>query len=89
MTPLTQTELLNLIDQAAAEGWTELDLSGKGLTELPQEIGKLTQLKTLILGKAEKEFQIVQGKIIPKLVTNRLQRLPDNLVALEHLGKRK
>jgi len=35
---MTQEKLLSLIDQAAAEGWTELDLSGKGLTELPGAI---------------------------------------------------
>jgi hypothetical protein len=33
--------LLRLIDQAADEGWKELDLAGMGLTELPEEIGKL------------------------------------------------
>ena len=48
---MTQDELLQLIDQAAAEGWTELDLSGQELTELPPEIGKLTQLEVLILAK--------------------------------------
>ncbi|MDA0268119.1 MAG: hypothetical protein O3A14_14470 [Cyanobacteria bacterium] len=41
---MTQEELLRLIDQAAEEGWTELDLAGQNLTELPPEIGKLTQL---------------------------------------------
>jgi internalin A len=51
--PTTQQELLRLIDQAADEGWEELDLSGMGLTELPTEIGKCQQLKTLILGKVE------------------------------------
>jgi hypothetical protein len=39
---MPQAELLQLLDQAAAEGWTELDLSGQGLTELSPEIGKLT-----------------------------------------------
>lgn len=52
---MTQEELLVLIDRAAAEGWTELDLAGLGLTELPGEIGKLTQLETLILGKWDEE----------------------------------
>jgi len=28
---MTQDELLQLIDQAAAEGWTELDLAGKAI----------------------------------------------------------
>ncbi|NJO50334.1 MAG: GTP-binding protein, partial [Leptolyngbyaceae cyanobacterium RM2_2_4] len=46
---MTQEELLALIDQAAAEGWTELDLSGQGLTELPGAIIQLTHLKKLDL----------------------------------------
>jgi hypothetical protein len=29
--PITHDELLKLIDQAAAEGWEELDLSGEEL----------------------------------------------------------
>ena len=52
---MSKDELLALIDQAAAEGWTELDLSGQGLSELPEEIGKLAQLETLILGKYDDE----------------------------------
>jgi len=46
---MTQEELLSLIDQAAAEGWTELDLSGQGLTELPMGIKRLTNLVTIHL----------------------------------------
>lgn len=37
---MTRDELLALIDQAEREEWTELDLSNKGLTELPPEIGR-------------------------------------------------
>jgi internalin A len=48
---MEREELLRLIDKAADEQWTELDLAGMELTELPPEIGKLTQLETLILGK--------------------------------------
>jgi len=48
---MTRDELLQLIDQAAKEGWEKLDLAGHELEELPPQIGKLTQLKTLILGK--------------------------------------
>jgi Leucine-rich repeat (LRR) protein len=40
-------DLLSLIHQAHAENWEELDLSGRGLTELPQEIDRLTGLKKL------------------------------------------
>ena len=52
-TPMTQQELLQTIEQAAAEGWEELDLSDQQLTELPPEIGKLTQLKVLKLGSKD------------------------------------
>jgi predicted RNase H-like HicB family nuclease len=37
---MDKQELLRLIAQAAAEGWTSLDLSNRGLTELPPEIRK-------------------------------------------------
>ena len=41
---MTEQELLQIIDQAAKEGWTELNLSDKGLTVLPPEIGQLAKL---------------------------------------------
>ncbi len=47
---MTLEEARRRIEQAAAQGWTELDLAGLGLTELPREIGKCTQLETLVLG---------------------------------------
>ncbi len=81
---MTQEELLALINQAADEGWTELDLAGKGLSSLPSEIGKLTQLETLILGKVEK-WEWVENKLIPTLVTNQLSTLPAELAALTDL----
>ena len=46
---MKEEELLWVIEEAAREGVTELDLSGKNLTVLPPEIGKLTQLKKLNL----------------------------------------
>ena len=58
---MTQDELIALIDQAAEEGWTELDLSGEGLTELPPEIGRLTQLEVLTLGKQDFEQKGPEG----------------------------
>jgi internalin A len=39
--PTTHQALLRLIDQAADEGWEELDLAGMGLEELPPSIGRL------------------------------------------------
>jgi Leucine-rich repeat (LRR) protein len=46
---MTNEELLQIIEQAARDKVTELDLSGKGLTTLPPEIGQLTNLQTLNL----------------------------------------
>jgi small GTP-binding protein len=46
---MNQQELRQLIDQTAAEGWTELNLFGQELTELPPEIGQLTNLNSLDL----------------------------------------
>ena len=82
---MTREELEALIDQAAAEGWKELDLSGKGLTELPASIGKLTQLETLILGKVEKWEWQQDGKPVPTLITNQLATLPNELALLKNL----
>ncbi|MGB3237150.1 MAG: hypothetical protein WBB29_02570 [Geitlerinemataceae cyanobacterium] len=47
---MTLEEAGRRIEQAAAEGWTELDLAGLGLTELPPEIGKCLPLESLVLG---------------------------------------
>jgi hypothetical protein len=44
---MTPEELLQLIDKAADEGQTELDLAG--LEELPPQIGKCPPLETLVL----------------------------------------
>ena len=45
---MTPQELLQLIDKAGDEGQTELDLAG--FEELSPQIGKYTQLETLVLG---------------------------------------
>ncbi|MEG3845959.1 COR domain-containing protein [Microcoleus sp. herbarium19] len=81
---MTREELLQLIDKAADEGQTELDLAGLGLEELPPEIGKCTQLETLVLGKVEK-WNWVDGKHTPKLITNQLSALPEELRSLRNL----
>jgi internalin A len=74
---MTRDELLELIEQAAAEGWTELDLAGQNLTELPPEIGQLTQLETLILGKYDSDTN--------KYIGNQITALPPEIIALEKL----
>src|SRR4028118_1056085 len=74
---MTREEAVRRIDQAAEEKLTELDLSGLDLEELPPEIGKCTQLETLLLGKWEKEKR--------KLVGNKLTEFPDAVLQLTNL----
>ncbi len=77
-------DLLHLLAQAAAEGWTELDLAGHNLTELPPEIGQLTQLEVLILGKRaeDDEYEWVGDRYLPKVIGNQLTTLPAELSQL-------
>jgi internalin A len=93
---MTQDELLALIERAAAENWTELDLSGQGLTELPPEIGKLTQLEILILGRWAKDElgpqrrkgqELLGGKWVPLVFGNGFTTLPTELQALKNLKR--
>ena len=46
---MDQKELLRIIERAAKYWEADIDLSGKGLTELPPEIGQLTRLTRLDL----------------------------------------
>ncbi|MEM6450234.1 MAG: COR domain-containing protein [Cyanobacteria bacterium P01_D01_bin.105] len=74
---MTNDELLRLIDEAEADGRPTLDLSGQGLSELPPEIGKLTNLKTLVLGRWDKK----EGEAR----SNHLTTLPDEIEQLTEL----
>ena len=81
---MTEEELLKVIERAATEGWTELDLSGRELTVLPPEIGNLTQLKKLVIGKYECDKD---GGIL-SFSGNKLSALPPeigSLIQLEEL----
>jgi internalin A len=78
---MTEAELLELIEVAAREGWAELDISGKKLTVLPPAIGKLTQLKKLILGKYEYDEE---GDIVGR-IGNNLSALPPEIRLLNQL----
>lgn len=74
---MTEGELLRLIDEAAADERATLDLSGQGLDELPPEIGKLTKLKTLVLGRWYKKTE--------EFFANDLKTLPDEIGQLTEL----
>jgi Leucine-rich repeat (LRR) protein len=67
------------IAQAKAEAWTELDLAGLELEELPPELWELEQLEVLVLGKFDRE----KGKWIG----NQLSSLPDAIVHLTNLQR--
>ena len=74
--PMTREELLAIIEQARRENWEELDLRGKGITELPPEIGQLKNLKKLDLGNRWDT---------PDEFKNKLTRLPDEIGQLTTL----
>ncbi|BDA76389.1 hypothetical protein CAL7716_105550 (plasmid) [Calothrix sp. PCC 7716] len=78
---MTEKELLQVIEQAAMEGVTELDLSGNELTALPPEIGKLTRLKKLILGKYEYD----KDRDTVRAIRNNLSYLPKEIGFLNQL----
>ena len=73
---MTDAELLAIIAQAEREGWTELDLSGKGLEALPPEIGRLQGVEKLILGKWDDK----EGR-----KGNRLTAIPQEIFQLTNL----
>jgi len=75
---MTREEAVRRIDRAAEEKLTELDLSGLDLEELPPEIGKCTQLETLLLGgKFDEEKE--------ELLGNKLTEFPDAVLQLTNL----
>ncbi|NIT59488.1 MAG: hypothetical protein GWN00_25705, partial [Aliifodinibius sp.] len=71
---MTRDEVLAIIKKAEQEGWEELDLCGQGLTELPEDIGRVAQLKVLKLG-----YNPETGGL------NFLEHLPDTLGQLTNL----
>ncbi|RFP63080.1 MAG: leucine-rich repeat domain-containing protein, partial [Limnothrix sp. CACIAM 69d] len=74
---MERAELLALLGRAKAEGWTELDLAGLDLVELPPEIGELIQLQILTLGKWDQEAREIK--------VNRLTTLPPEIGQLKNL----
>ncbi len=66
---MEQQELLRLIEEAAADQRTILDLSGQGLTEIPEAIGQLQNLNILNLSNN-------QISNVPEAISN-LQNLKE------------
>lgn len=74
--------VLQLIDRAARERWTELDLSEMGLTELPPEIGKLTHLTKLVLNHHGSQKNLKKQS---SSKYNKIQCLPSEIGNLTNL----
>ncbi|BAY24777.1 Miro domain-containing protein [Calothrix sp. NIES-2100] len=87
---MTEQELLQVIEQAAIKGVTELDLSGNRLTALPPEIGQLVNLRSLNLwGNRLRSLPGELGQLVNlqslNLYNNRLRSLPGEFGQLVNL----
>ena len=87
---MTDEELLRVIQKAAKDKVTHLDLSGKGLTYLPPEIGQLVNLQSLDL--SWNKLSSLPGEIVQlmnlqslHLSDNQLSSLPGEIVQLMNL----
>lgn len=82
--------LIEILEQARKDGVTKLDLSRRGITKLPSEIGQVTRLTTLDLSGNKLSTlppEIGQLTNLTKLdiYNNRLSTLPPQIGALENL----
>jgi Leucine-rich repeat (LRR) protein len=78
---IAMSKAMERIEQARCNGDTVLDLSGLGLTTLPETLGKLTALQRLYLSKNQlTSVPEVLGKLtklrVLDLVNNHLTNLP-------------
>ena len=86
---MSREELLKIIEEATRDGREELDLSSIGISELPDEIGQLTNLRELILinnqlmALPETIGQLTKLKTL-HLYHNQLGTLPESI---RHLTK--
>ncbi|RMH70027.1 MAG: leucine-rich repeat domain-containing protein [Gemmatimonadetes bacterium] len=87
---MTREELLNIIQYAKEHRLTELDLSDRGITELPPEIGELTHLEILNLRRNRlrtlpKEIKELVHLQELNLGSNQFQRRPYLLEQMPNL----
>ena len=88
---MTDEELLQVIEQTAETGATELDLSSNNLTRLPPEIGQLFHLTTLDLRNNQlkslpSEIGQLANLIDLNLKGNQLTGLPPEMAQLTNLA---
>jgi internalin A len=87
---MIQSELLAIIDRAASNGWAELDLSWKGLIEIPEEISSLFHLRRINLrGNQIKEIPNSLHKLSNlreiDLRGNQFREIPEVIFRLSNL----
>ncbi|MBD2511254.1 leucine-rich repeat domain-containing protein [Nostoc muscorum FACHB-395] len=87
---MTEEELLQVIEQAATESVTELDLCSNQLTALPPEIGQLTNLEFLYLSDNKlsslpSEIGQLTNLQTLHLSNNKLSSLPNEIGQLTNL----
>ncbi|OUC13078.1 MAG: GTPase [Alkalinema sp. CACIAM 70d] len=87
---MTREELLSVIEEVKRSGQTILNLSGRGIKELPEEIGQLTNLTSLaLIGNQLTTLPKSIGQLTNLtslyLRSNRLIALPDSIGQLTNL----
>ncbi len=91
---MTEDKVLEVIERAARDRVTELDLSGHGLKVLPPEIGRLKYLQRLVLGdkwdgneleKLPPEISHLEQLRELKIASNKLKSLPPEIGHLRQL----
>jgi len=87
---MTEKELIEVIERAARDGRTELDLSNRGIESLPPEIGKLTKLTVLDLSYNQLTSLPPELEKITKLTElhlsgNQLSSIPKGIGKLANL----
>ena len=87
---MTEQELLEVIEKAIREGATSLDFSWKQLSQLPREIGQLTNLQVLYLSNNQlsqlpREIGQLTNLQSLYLSNNQLRQLPREIGQLTNL----